>query len=73
MATTAGTAALHAVPDTPFDRERAISAVAELLTALGHDIDDEDDLADTPRRVADGLLELRVRRDANGNLTLVRP
>jgi GTP cyclohydrolase I len=59
MATTAGTAALHAVPhDAPFDRERAISAVAELLAALGHDADDEDDLADTPRRVADGFIEL---------------
>lgn len=58
MTTTAG-AALHAVPDdAPFDRERAMSAVADLLAALGHDIDDEEDLADTPRRVADGFIEL---------------
>ena len=58
MATMAG-AALHAVPDdAPFDRERAMSAVAELLAALGHDVDDEDDLAETPRRVADGFIEL---------------
>lgn len=58
MGTTAG-AALHAVPDdAPFDRGRAMSAVAELLAALGHDVDDEDDLAETPRRVADGFIEL---------------
>lgn len=58
MAKTAG-AALHAVPDdAPFDRGRAMSAVAELLAALGHDIDEDDDLAETPRRVADGFIEL---------------
>ena len=58
MAITAGAAPLHAVPDdAAFDRDRAMNAVADLLIALGRDLDDED-LADTPRRVADGFIEM---------------
>ncbi|MBD3942766.1 GTP cyclohydrolase I [Microbacterium sp. NEAU-LLC] len=57
MSTTAQ-AALHALPDeAPFDRERAMAAVADLLAALGHD-PDAGDLADTPRRVADAYIEM---------------
>jgi GTP cyclohydrolase IA len=48
--------ALHAVPTRP-DRQRAASAVADLLTALGRDVDSPH-LADTPRRVADAFIEL---------------
>jgi GTP cyclohydrolase I len=49
--------ALHALDDDPIDRERAEAAVADLLSALGHDIALEH-LSDTPRRVVEGLLEL---------------
>jgi len=49
-------AALDDLRDEP-DRDRAIAAVAELLSALGRDLDDEE-LSDTPRRVVDGLLEM---------------
>ncbi|MDL9981101.1 GTP cyclohydrolase I [Microbacterium sp. ASV49] len=49
--------ALHALADDPVDRDRAEAAVAELLTALGHDLAREH-LTETPRRVVDGLLEL---------------
>ncbi|MGO4692063.1 GTP cyclohydrolase I FolE [Glaciibacter sp. 2TAF33] len=64
---------LHAVPDagaesgieilasrtdrTRTDRTRATAAVAELLSALGHDVDSPH-LADTPRRVADAFIEM---------------
>lgn len=44
------------------DVARAQSAVAELLTALGRDVTSEH-LADTPRRVAESLLELLTPRD----------
>lgn len=58
MSITAQTAALHAVPDDEGpDRERAMVAVADLLSALGED-PDADDLAETPRRVADAFIEL---------------
>jgi GTP cyclohydrolase I len=58
MSTTAQATALHALPDedTP-DRERAMAAVADLLSALGHD-PDAGDLVQTPRRVADAFIEL---------------
>lgn len=49
--------ALHALANDPIDRERAETAVADLLAALGHDIEGEH-LSETPRRVVDGLLEL---------------
>jgi GTP cyclohydrolase I len=49
--------ALHALDDDPIDRDRAEAAVADLLTALGHDVAREH-LSETPRRVVDGLLEL---------------
>lgn len=55
---TAGSAALHALPDeAPFDRDRAIAAVADLVAALGYDPDDGD-LVETPRRVADAFIEM---------------
>jgi GTP cyclohydrolase I len=55
-------AALHAVPDEgPIDRERAISAIADLLGALGHG-DDSPDLVETPRRVVDGFIEMLTPR-----------
>lgn len=58
MSTTVQTAALHAVPDDEGpDREGAIAAVADLLSALGED-PGAGDLADTPRRVADAFIEL---------------
>ena len=44
-----------AAPDV--DRERAISAAADLLTALGRDLE-SDNLGETPRRFVDSLLEL---------------
>jgi len=44
------------------DRDRAEAAVAELLEALGRDVSGEH-LADTPRRVVDGLLELITPRE----------
>lgn len=49
--------ALHAVTDDEVDRERAESAVAELLLALGYDVSEEH-LIDTPRRVVAGLIEM---------------
>lgn len=49
--------ALHALEDDPVDRDRAEAAVAELLSALGHDIAREH-LSETPRWVVEGLLEL---------------
>jgi GTP cyclohydrolase IA len=56
---------LHAVdpsePDHGIDRTRAVAAVAELLTALGRDIRSPH-LAETPRRVADALIELLTPR-----------
>ncbi|KHK98622.1 GTP cyclohydrolase [Microbacterium mangrovi] len=51
------TATLHAVEDDPVDRARAMSAVADLLIALGYDVADEH-LADTPRRVVDALIDM---------------
>lgn len=53
---------LHAVADDEaarpvVDRERARAAVADLLGALGQDLDSPH-LADTPRRAADALIEL---------------
>lgn len=53
---------LHAVTDDedarpPIDRERARAAVADLLVALGQDLDSPH-LAETPRRAADALIEL---------------
>ncbi|MFD4958388.1 GTP cyclohydrolase I [Microbacterium sp. NPDC058389] len=58
MSTTAQATALHALPDADApDRERAMAAVADLLSALGQD-PDAGDLADTPRRVADAFIEL---------------
>ena len=53
---------LHAVTDDEearpvVDRERARAAVAELLLALGQDLDSPH-LADTPRRAADAFIEL---------------
>ncbi len=43
--------------DEPVDRERAMAAVVDLLEALGRDVATED-LADTPRRVVDGFVEM---------------
>src|SRR6478609_3113703 len=43
--------------DAGIDTERAASAVAELMRAFGRDLDDEN-LADTPRRVVAALVEL---------------
>ncbi|MEU1972901.1 GTP cyclohydrolase I [Microbacterium sp. NPDC019599] len=54
--TPSGAARLHPV-DSAIDADRAADAVADLLRALGRDLDDEH-LADTPRRVVAGLLEL---------------
>lgn len=53
---------LHAVADDEqarpvVDREHARAAVADLLVALGQDLDSPH-LADTPRRAADALIEL---------------
>ena len=53
---------LHAVTDDEearpvIDRERARAAVADLLVALGQDLDSPH-LAETPRRAADALIEL---------------
>ncbi|MEN2740291.1 GTP cyclohydrolase I [Microbacterium sp. X-17] len=54
---------LHAVEASPgIDVARAEAAVAELLVALGRDLGDEH-LADTPRRVVDGLRELLEPED----------
>lgn len=47
---------VHAVPPA-VDRERARAAVADLLSALGQDLDSPH-LVDTPRRAADALIEL---------------
>jgi len=44
------------------DRDRAEAAVADLLEAFGRDVSG-DHLADTPRRVVDGLLELITPRE----------
>ena len=49
----AGVRAVHPV----VDRERARAAVADLLEALGQDVDSPH-LADTPRRAADAFIEL---------------
>ncbi|GAA5090508.1 GTP cyclohydrolase I FolE [Microbacterium yannicii] len=58
MSIAASAAPLHAVTDdATVDREAAMAAVADLLVALGHD-PDHGDLADTPRRVADALIEM---------------
>ena len=53
---------LHAVTDDEaarpvIDRDRARAAVADLLVALGQDLDSQQ-LAETPRRAADALIEL---------------
>ena len=53
---------LHAVTDDErarpvIDRDRARAAVADLLVALGQDLDSPH-LAETPRRAADALIEL---------------
>lgn len=50
---------LHAVePALPdVDRDRAIAAAADLISALGRDLDTEN-LRETPRRLVDALLEL---------------
>ncbi|TYL54447.1 GTP cyclohydrolase I [Agromyces mariniharenae] len=53
---------LHAVTDDErarpaIDRDRARAAVADLLIALGQDLDSPH-LAETPRRAADALIEL---------------
>lgn len=45
-----------------FDRGRAEAAVGELLRALGRDTEDPH-LADTPRRVVEGLREMVTPRD----------
>ena len=58
MSTTAHATVLHALSDEPpVDRESAITAVSDLLTALGYE-PDGGDLIETPRRVADSLIEL---------------
>ncbi|HET8927562.1 MAG TPA: GTP cyclohydrolase I [Microbacterium sp.] len=63
---TAQVAQLHAVEDSPaprrppVDRPRALAAVAELIAALGYEVDA--DLAETPRRVVDGFVELTTPR-----------
>ena len=49
---------------TSIDRAAAQRAVADLLTALGHDVSDER-LVDTPRRVADSFAELLTPRSFN--------
>ncbi|MDQ7880223.1 GTP cyclohydrolase I [Microbacterium sp. QXD-8] len=49
---------LHALTDDArVDRDAAMTAVADLLLALGHD-PDAGDLVETPRRVADALIEM---------------
>lgn len=53
---------LHPVGESEVDRARAEAAVADLLVALGRDVDSEH-LAETPRRVVDGLLELLGPRE----------
>lgn len=45
-----------------FDRPRAEAAVEELLRAMGRDTDDPH-VADTPRRVVEGLREMLTPRD----------
>ena len=66
MSMTAQVAQLHAVEDSPaptrppVDRPRALAAVAELIAALGYEVDA--DLAETPRRVVDGFVELTTPR-----------
>jgi GTP cyclohydrolase I len=50
------------VPAEMFDRDRAEAAVEELLQAFGHDLGGPH-LADTPRRVVDGLRELLTPRE----------
>lgn len=58
MPTSAHATALHALPDdAPVDREAAMTAVADLLAALGYE-PDEGDLVETPRRVADAFIEM---------------
>jgi GTP cyclohydrolase I len=58
MPTSAHATALHALPDdAPVDREAAMTAVADLLAALGYEPDDGD-LVETPRRVADAFIEM---------------
>ena len=56
---------LHAIDpgqlDAGVDRDRAVAAVGDLLTALGRDIRSPH-LAETPRRVADALAELLTPR-----------
>lgn len=56
---------LHAVDprelNAGVDRDRAVAAVGELLTALGRDIRSPH-LAETPRRVADALAEMLTPR-----------
>lgn len=49
------------VPAVEVDRDRAIAAAEELLLALGQDLT-ADDLAETPRRFVDGMLELLTPR-----------
>ena len=49
-------AAVHEVPPS-IDRDGARAAMAELLVALGQDLDSPH-LAETPRRAADALIEL---------------
>lgn len=66
MSGTAQVAQLHAIEDAPIptrppvDRPRALAAVAELLVALGYG--PEADLAETPRRVVDGFVEMTTPR-----------
>lgn len=58
MSGTAQATALHALADEPLvDRDAAMGAVADLLTALGYE-PATGDLVETPRRVADALIEL---------------
>lgn len=52
---------LGATPPGPVDLEATEHAVADLLVALGQDLDTED-LRDTPRRVATALAELLTPR-----------
>lgn len=39
----------------PMDREAAERAIAEFLTALGHDVESDPDLSDTPARVVEAF------------------
>ena len=56
-------AALRVVPDRPaVDVAAAQEAVADLLIALGADVQDED-LGDTPRRVAEAYAEMLTPRE----------